>query len=94
MEDYCTEALAWCLGQSEDVVQKFLALTGIEELRGYRGPIAVATQQSFKGSGDEDDEEEDGQSSGGRFDLGLVSRNHGSISALEAGLRCDTRLFP
>ena len=29
-----------------------------------------------------------------RFEFCLVSRNHGSISALEAGLRCDTRLFP
>jgi hypothetical protein len=50
------------------LAQEFLALTGIEELCRYRGPVAVATQQSFKGSEDED-EEEDGQSSGGRFDL-------------------------
>ncbi len=81
LEDYCTEALAWCLCRSEDVVQKFLALTGIEELRGYRGPIAVATQQSFKGSGDEDDEEEDGQSSGGRFDL-VIRPAHSSSFVL------------
>ena len=31
---------------------------------------------------------------GQAYDFRLVSRNHGSISALEAGLRCDTRLFP
>ena len=74
LEDYCTETLAWCLCQSEDLAQEFLALTGIEELRGYRGPVAVATQESFKDSEDED-EEEDNQSSGGRFDLVIRPAN-------------------
>jgi hypothetical protein len=68
LEDYCTEALAWCLSQSEEFAQGFLALTGIEELRKYRGPVAVATQQSFRGSEDEDEEEES-RSPRGRFDL-------------------------
>ncbi len=68
LEDYCTEALAWCLGPSEDLAQQFLALTGIPFLRGYRGPMVAATQESFKALEDEDEEEE-GQASGGRFDL-------------------------
>ena len=68
LEDYCTEALAWCLRQSPALAQGFLALTGIPTLGAYRGQVTAATQESFKASDDED-EEEGSQSPGGRFDL-------------------------
>src|ERR1035441_3065584 len=76
LEDYCTEGLAWCLMQSQNFAQEFLKLTDIESLCRYRGPVSVGTQESFKGS-EEEDEEEDTQSSGGRFDL-VIRPDHSS----------------
>jgi PD-(D/E)XK nuclease superfamily len=73
LEDYCSEALAWCLRLSPGVAQAFLDLTGIERLRGYRDSVDVDTQLRFKGSADED-AEDDTTSMGGRFDLVIYPR--------------------
>lgn len=64
LEDYCTEALAWCLKKSPEFLRHFLNLTGIPALHDCLEPAEVHTQMSF----DADDSVD-----GGRFDLVIES---------------------
>lgn len=74
LEDYCTEALAWCLKKSPEFLTRFLNLTGIPALHDSSESAEVHTQMSFDAGGSVDDEE----AQGGRFDLvidsGLAAR--------------------
>ena len=75
-EDYCTEALAWLLVNSKDFARSFLDLIREQlksagalksQLRNYYGAVYVSTQVSY--TGEDNDDEEDTGSAGGRFDL-------------------------
>src|SRR6266446_934825 len=78
IEDFCTEALAWCLFDSKDFGRKFLNLVR-DKLRqaGKLGPnfekfaggIDVGTQISFTSDPNDEEADEEKDSSGGRFDL-------------------------
>jgi hypothetical protein len=65
LEDYCTEALAWCLRSSPDLRTKFLSLARLERLSTRVDRPAIHTQVGFKTT----DEENDDNETGGRFDL-------------------------
>jgi hypothetical protein len=70
LEDYCTEALAWCLRKSPTLLQNFLNLTKVPALRDWPERAEVHTQMRYDGS-DADDSDDDG--SAGRFDLVIES---------------------
>ena len=71
IEDYCTEALAWCLRASSELRGRFLHLTGISDLVEHKGVTQVATQVCFRS---DDCENEKEPKSSGRFDLVIASR--------------------
>jgi len=64
LEDYCTEALAWCLRSSQDLLANFLRLARLERLSTRIDRAAVHTQMGFKTTNEESDDNE----TGGRFD--------------------------
>src|SRR6266850_6488152 len=73
LEDYCTEALAWCLRASTAFRGRFLELTGIKCLDGAGGCCEISTQVCF--SPEEECDEDDGAviSTAGRFDMIMTS---------------------
>src|SRR6266516_2270501 len=80
LEDFCTETLAWCLRKSPEFRTKFLNRVKDSLGAGKRDllvidhnrKIDVATQFGFSGDqGDEEEDESDGK--GGRFDLVIRS---------------------
>lgn len=73
LEDYCTEALAWCLRKSPSFLTRFLNLTGIAALNDRSEQAEVHTQMSF----DSTDPGENEEANGGRFDLVI----EGGVSA-------------
>jgi hypothetical protein len=70
LEDYCTEALAWCLRRSPSLLKVFLNLTEVPTLRDWQEPAEVHTQMRYDGA-DTDDSDEDVFA--GRFDLVIES---------------------
>jgi hypothetical protein len=66
LEDYCTEALAWCLVKSPQFLTKFLKLTDIPRLSDWHEPADVHTQVRFIG-------EDEANPLAGRFDLVIQS---------------------
>lgn len=70
LEDYCTEALGWCLRKSPYLLKVFLNLTGVPTLRDWQERAEVHTQMRYD-SADTDDSDED--VSAGRFDLVIES---------------------
>lgn len=76
LEDFCTEALAWCLLSSEDFSASFLELIGIPTAM-CRSPIEVHTQRRYSsrlGEICDEDEETFGEQDAGRFDLVICSK--------------------
>lgn len=70
LEDYCTEALAWCLMKSDSLLSAFLNLTGIPDVLNWRQRAEVRTQVRFAGT---DVNGTDEEATGGRFDLVIES---------------------
>jgi hypothetical protein len=71
LEDYCTEALAWCLRNSETFRRKFLAIEGLECIGDSQRTLDVHTQMRFHPIAEDEDEDEEMNicKSGGCFDL-------------------------
>jgi len=78
IEDFCTEALAWCLLSSKTFAGKFLALLRkkLQEsgslgpnLQAFGDQFDVWTQLSFTGDPNEEEADEEKGGSPGRFDL-------------------------
>jgi hypothetical protein len=74
IEDFCTEALAWCLRKSRNVQKRFLNLVGNASLADCDAALEIQTQQSFKPSLAEEANDESDILSGGRFDLVIESQ--------------------
>jgi len=75
IEDFCTEALAWCLRNSTDLPTKFLGLTNVKALTERIIPPAsvrpqIDTQLRFRTT---DEEKDDENETAGRFDLVIQS---------------------
>jgi hypothetical protein len=101
LENYCTEALAWCLIISKPFAAKFL-----EEIRKsleshlqrqrcvIKAPLQVSTQISFKGEDILQDEGDDPQTRrGGRFDLVLApGKPRGCVIVIETKVKFDLEL--
>jgi hypothetical protein len=73
LEDYCTEALAWCLRNSLAFRDRFLNLLEIPEVDNYTS-LKIDTQFSFKPETDNetvvgDNNTADQNKQGGRFDM-------------------------
>src|SRR5438876_7778139 len=64
LEDYCIEALAWCLRNSQDLLANFLRLARLERLSTRIDRVTVHTQMGFKTTNEESDDNE----TGARFD--------------------------
>ncbi|MCC7519611.1 MAG: PD-(D/E)XK nuclease family protein [Verrucomicrobiae bacterium] len=77
LEDYCTEALAWCLLKSPSFRQQFLHR--VDSNRTW-GEVDVATQYSYRTSGEE--EEAEATSDAGRFDLLITSRDSTDVAVV------------
>jgi hypothetical protein len=79
LEDFCTEALAWCLRNSEPFRQDFLAMidakaAGAPPSLGNGGaPVEVQTQLSFNVLEEENSENEELSAGKRRFDLVIRS---------------------
>lgn len=89
LEDYCTEALAWCLISCSTVRSGFLRLAGITEPKDLSRLVHVTTQQSYQDEGSDDDEGGGGgvEANGkprGRFDLVIEAVDKGFILAFES----------
>src|SRR2546426_1174772 len=69
LEDYCTEALAWCLRKSPTLLKRFLTLTGTTALRESSERVEIHTQMSYDGT----DADAADDAPGGRFDLVIES---------------------
>jgi hypothetical protein len=48
LENYCTEALAWCLKAAPNFRKAFLSLAGLREVRRYVGDFEILTQQGSR----------------------------------------------
>jgi hypothetical protein len=70
LEDYCTEALAWCLSKSPEFLIRFLKLTRIPTSPDWAGPADVHIQVRFTGT---DSDDTGDNPVGGRFDLVIES---------------------
>jgi hypothetical protein len=101
LENYCTEALAWCLIISKPFAAKFLdAIRKSLESNLQRqrcvinAPLQVSTQISFKGEDILQDEGDDPQTRrGGRFDLVLASgKLGGCVIVIETKVKFDLDL--
>ena len=100
LENYCTEALAWCSITSAcfatellDLIRKSLGKSVRRQLAAYDGQPQVNTQISFKGEDLLQEEEELCDRSGGRFDLLLGSQKaRGFLIVIESKVKFDPRL--
>jgi hypothetical protein len=100
LENYCTEALAWCLIVSEPfaatflaTVRKSLASTRQRQACVLKAPLQVSTQISFKGEDILQDEEDVQARHSGRFDLILASGKRGdSLIVIETKVKFDPEL--
>ncbi len=84
LEDYCTEALAWCLRTGEDFRREFLSLIFDSPPAFDINTVEIHTQQSFKFQDAEAQEEEE-EAIGGRFDLVIHSSLDGRAADLMEG---------
>jgi hypothetical protein len=74
LEDYCTEALAWCLINSENFRGRLFKAECFAAEGFHPTSLEVDTQLSFTGTGtDSDDDQSATELPGGRFDLVLRS---------------------
>jgi len=74
LEDYCTEALAWCLRTSSELFPEIFAETELKSLTRRSDTVDIHTQLPFKTSDQRDEESEAPEDqSGGRFDLVIES---------------------
>jgi hypothetical protein len=100
LENYCTEALAWCLIISEsfaakflDAIRKSLGSNPRAQLRGFKGQLQVSTQISFKGEDILQDEEGVQLKHRGRFDLVLASgKPDPFLIVIESKVKLDPEL--
>ena len=82
IEDFCTEALAWCLRKSPSVRKRFLNLTRKPLLSNCEAAVEIQTQQSFKAVPLEEVDDESEILSGGRFDLVIESQTDPKFAAV------------
>ena len=71
LEDFCTEALAWCLLNSQDFAMSFLDLIDISSAKSGNSQVEVHTQWRYD---EKPDEDSPGESDAGRFDMVLLSK--------------------
>jgi hypothetical protein len=83
LEDYCSEALAWCLDNSPEFRQRIFALTKLEALNNFEKRVQIHTQQSYK-EDDVDDERASQQRIGGRFDITIEAEDYSFYVAIES----------
>ena len=79
LEDFCSEALVWCLRCSTHFRRQFFERTGFPFLR--EGAI-IHTQQKYKG------EPDDESSKAGRFDIVLESEDSADESSFYVAIEC------
>lgn len=108
LENYCTEALAWCLIKSQYFATAFLEATrgSLKQgsgpiLRKFLGELQIDTQIGFNGedlldaaTDEEDDNDQKARPDrGGRFDLLLSSgERNGFLIAIESKIKLDLDL--
>jgi len=93
LEDYCTEAVAWCLRASPSFREKFLEFAGIGSARGKVAVEVIETQVPFRpqaGDGENEDGESLQRDKGGRFDL-LIRGSAGSKFAVVFEAKVSSR---
>ncbi len=83
LEDFCSEALVWCLDNSPPFRLRFFELTKLPMLKGYGQAVQIHTQQSYKQDETEDtDVSEKGL--GGRFDIVIEAADASFFVAVES----------
>lgn len=89
LEDFCTEALAWCLLQSEPFAKALLASPAFRAADMPADGLQIDTQLSFKPTADESDPRRV-DTGGGRFDLVLRSpTTDGTLVVIEVKVAPD-----
>jgi hypothetical protein len=90
LEDFCTEALAWCLRNSLDFRKSVFSMTGLRPLQDYVQSIEIDTQHSFKIEEAEEPAERKAphgpEQSVGRFDMIIRSANSDFVVVFETKL--------
>src|SRR5258706_16190728 len=89
LEDFCTEGLAWCLRRSPQFRERFFNLLDFriqpEDL------FEIDTQLSFRPVEEEEEEDSDniGNDSGGRFDMAALSitKNYAFVFEVKVAAR-------
>lgn len=85
LEDFCTEALAWCLRNSSKVRKSILNLTKLDGLQDCGDHVLVHTQHSFETEEPPENDAPHGPELG-RFDMMIQSENPTFL------LVCETKL--
>ena len=97
-ENYCTEALAWCIIKSDrfadSLVREICTIADVTpEVAGFSGQLQVDTQIGFTGDDLLQSREEGITPKGGRFDLLLSPRDgNGFLIAIEIKVTFDRSL--
>jgi hypothetical protein len=90
LEDFCTEAFAWCLRNSLDFRKSVFDMTGLPPVQDYSQPVEIDTQHSFKVEEAEESAERKAQhgpeQSVGRFDMIIHSANSDFVVVFETKL--------
>ena len=82
LEDFCSEALVWCLRQSVTFRQGFFKLSQLDFLRRNADAIAIHSQQRFEEEGDDNATER--KDIRGRFDIVFETPDSSLFVALES----------
>lgn len=93
LEDFCTEALVWCLIKSDEVRREFLALLQIPEIASYPGKLEFHTQFAYRQgiASEENEEKESPFLNGGRFDILILARDFSFVIVIEVKVEADFR---
>ena len=83
LEDYCSEALAWCLDNSLEFRRRFLGLTKLKVLKNAEEKVQINTQQSYKEKA-ADGERLSKKGFGGRFDITMEAEDASFYVAIES----------
>jgi hypothetical protein len=98
LENYCTEALAWCIIRSDvfaaTLFEEICTIAHVKpEVAGFSGQLQVDTQIGFTGDDLLQSREEDITPKGGRFDLLLSPKDgNGFLIAIEIKVTFDRSL--
>src|SRR6267154_91166 len=91
LEDYCTEALVWCLRKSAVFRRNFLALIKLPEVETYTGDFEFHTQSSYsqKFYAEEDEDDETASWDRGRFDVLILPKDFSFVIVIEVKVEAD-----